>query len=75
MIQRCPHGNGVTRYSVAVDAVPGKQSERALKMVQNEDGSDALYYVQGSSREILVKVPNDTAMHIFKQPDSCSDKA
>ena len=44
-------------------------------MAQNDDGSDALNYVQGGSRGILVKVPNDTAMHSFQQPDSCSDEA
>ena len=39
-----------------------------MQAASDDDGSDKLYYVSGARSAILVKAPDENAVHVFQQP-------
>ena len=49
------------------------RDEGSLEQVWSHDGSDAVYFSPLGNRAILVKLPDDGAVHVFEKPGGCDD--
>jgi hypothetical protein len=47
------------------------EDSKALETASSDDGSDKIYYRPGSRSALLVKAPDESAVHVFQQPDEC----